>query len=428
MEIVKGSDRRIEEIIKKVADIPEEVENTVREILKNVREQGDEALLEYTFKYDNASLRQSDLKVSPEEIKNAYSHIKEGFISAAKRAKENIVSYHQRQLENSWMIPQKNGVIMGQIVRPMRRVGIYVPGGSGTTPLVSSLLMAALPAKVAGVKEIAVCTPPDRTGEANPHILVAADLIGLDEAYKVGGAQAIGALAYGTETIPRVDTIAGPGTIYTVAAKRQVYGTVGIDFLPGPSEVLIIADHTANPQFVVADMLAQAEHGESSMSIVITTSKKVAEAVRDSIEDKKERFERSALIEGSLEKHGAIVLVDSLDEAINIANRIAPEHIGLMVENPYSFLGRLENVGSVYIGPYSPQAVGDYASGSNHILPTGGTARFSSPLGVYNFLKRSSVVAYTKEGLAELKDTVVKLAEVEGLSAHAHSVRIRFDE
>ena len=426
MEIIKASDRRIEEIIKKVTSIPQEIENTVREILKNVREQGDRALLEYTLEFDKVSLKSGNLKVGTEEISNSYRKVDEDFVVAIKKAKKNIIDYHQRQMENSWMAPGENGVLMGQIVRPMRRVGIYAPAGSA--PLVSSLLMAALPAKVAGVGEIAMCTPPAETGKINPHFLVAANLIGIDEIYSVGAAQAIGALAFGTETIPRVDMIAGPGNIYVVAAKKQVYGTVGIDFLPGPSEVLIIADHKANPQFVVADMLAQAEHGESSMSIVVTTSIEVAEAVRDSIEDKKSKFKRSDLIEGSLEKHGAIVLVDNLDEAIAISNRIAPEHISLMVEEPYSLLGPLENVGSIYIGPFSPQAVGDYASGSNHILPTGGTARFSSPLGVYNFLKRSSVVAYNKDGLADLKDTVVKLAEVEGLDAHAHSIKIRFDE
>lgn len=395
----------------------------VAEILAAVRNGGDEEICALTARFGGPALRPEQLRVTTEEIKAAYDLVEESVLSSLRLAIKNITAYHQKQQANSWFKTDENGVILGQLVRPLCRVGIYVPGGKAAYP--SSVLMNAIPAKVAGVREIAMVSPPAADGSMNPYALVAASEVGISEIYKAGGAQAVAALAYGTASIPRVDKITGPGNIYVTLAKQQVYGQVDIDMLAGPSEVLIIADETANPGFVAADLLSQAEHDEMASAILLTPCRELAVKVQEQIAIQSARLERAEIIKRSLADYGAIVITGDIDRAFDLANLIAPEHLELMLAEPFRWLYRVENAGAVFLGHYSPEPVGDYLAGPNHILPTGGTARFYSPLGVDAFLKRTSLIAYNAPALEQVGADVINLAGVEGLSAHAGAVRIR---
>nr|WP_026487177.1 histidinol dehydrogenase [Caldanaerobius polysaccharolyticus] len=400
-----------------------EVRQTVDRIINDVRERGDEALLEYTAKLDGVQLTPDTLKVTQEEIDAAYSAIDSELIRSMRKAIKNITAYHEKQKQNSWM-DFKDGVIYGQRVRPLDKVGIYVPGGSAAYP--SSVLMNAIPALVAGVKEIVMTTPPGK--KLNSAVLVAAREVGVSAIYRVGGAQAVAALAFGTSTIPRVDKIVGPGNIYVAMAKRAVYGYVDIDMVAGPSEVLVVADETANPRWVAADMLSQAEHDAMASSVLVTPCRELADKVVDELKVQQNKLERRALIARSLEDYGAIILVKDVDDALYIANEVAPEHLELAVKNPFEVLPLVRNAGAVFLGHSAPEPLGDYIAGPNHVLPTSGTARFFSPLSVDDFVKKMSVLYYSRERLEEVKDDIVRMAQVEGLTAHANAVKVRFDE
>lgn len=402
----------------------ESVMKIVEDILQNVRKDGDKALTYYTRKFDCPNI--NEIKVSKDEIKEAYDKVDEDFIDALKAAKENIWDFHEKQKENSMIIPSKAGIMMGRIVRGLEKVGIYVPGGTAAYP--SSVLMNAIPAKVAGVEKIIMTTPPMKDGFVNPNILVAADISGVDEIYKVGGAQAIGALAFGTETIDKVDKIVGPGNIFVAMAKKSVFGFVDIDMIAGPSEILVISDEKGNPEYIAADLMSQAEHDKLASAILVTTSKELAAKVIEELKKQVEKLERKEIILEALKNYGAIIITSNIKEAIEIGNTIAPEHLELMLENPFVYLGDVKNAGSVFLGYYAPEPLGDYMAGPNHVLPTSGTARFFSPLSVDDFIKKSSYLYYSEEALREVKDKVVKLAETEGLTAHANSIKVRFKQ
>jgi histidinol dehydrogenase len=396
-------------------------DSTVREIINAVKSDKDEALLRYTNQFDRCDYSLDDIRVSEKAIQQAYTQVTTEEVAALKIAAENIRRYHQKQMQESWQY-KEDGVTLGQMVRPLQTVGIYVPGGKASYP--SSVLMNAIPAKVAGVERIVMCSPsPD--GKISPHALVAADLAGVSEIYKVGGAQAVAAMAFGTPTIPKVDKIVGPGNIYVALAKRLVYGIVDIDMIAGPSEILIIADDSANPDYVASDLLAQAEHDEEALPVMITCSDAVAEKVQTAIEIQKNKLKRQEIIEVSLKNGCKLFVVESLQAAIDLANRIAPEHLELAVEEPARWMEKINNAGAVFLGHYTPEAIGDYLAGPNHVLPTSGTARFSSPLGVYDFIKKTSIISYTQEALKKNGPQAVILAEMEHLDAHANSVRIR---
>ncbi|MFL0250375.1 histidinol dehydrogenase [Clostridium neuense] len=396
----------------------------VEDILKNVREGGDEALTYYTRKFDCPNI--DNIKVSKGEIKAAYDKVDKDFIEALKTAKDNIWNFHEKQKENSMLVPSKDGIVMGRIVRALEKVGIYVPGGTAAYP--SSVLMNAIPAKVAGVEKIIMTTPPMKDGFVNPNILVAADISGVDEIYKVGGAQAIGALAFGTESVEKVDKIVGPGNIFVAMAKKSVFGFVDIDMIAGPSEILVISDGKGNPEYIAADLMSQAEHDKLASAILVTTSKELAVKVIEELKKQVEKLERKEIILESLKSYGAIIITESIEEAIEIGNIIAPEHLELMLENPFMYLGYVKNAGSVFLGYYAPEPLGDYMAGPNHVLPTSGTARFFSPLSVDDFVKKSSYLYYSENALSEVKDKIVKLAETEGLTAHANSIKVRFKQ
>lgn len=401
------------------------VEGSVREILANVREKGDEALIDYTRRFDCPEFA-APLRVSEQDIAWAAASISPEHREQISEAAHNIRTFHKEQLEKSWFQTRPDGSILGQRVLPVDRVGLYVPGGQGgNTPLLSSMLMNAIPALVAGVPRVAVCTPPRKDGTINPHILAAAHLLDIDEIYRVGGAWSIGAMAYGTQSIDPVDVIAGPGNIYVATAKRLVQGTVGIDMVAGPSEVLVVADSSARPHWLAADMLSQAEHDKLATAILITDSAALAEKTAAELEAQLEVLPRKDIAGASVEANGKIIVTDDLSEAVNIANEIAPEHLELCVERPFDWLGRVRNAGSVFLGHYCPEPLGDYLSGTNHTLPTMGTARFSSPLGVDDFIKRSYFSYYTAEGLESVADDVALFADTEGLHAHAVSATIR---
>jgi len=423
--IWKYSDRDFDQNIKSLVLRSEfdfsEAEGTVREILKEVKRDGDQALLKWTRQLDRADYTLDDLEVTPEEIQRAYDHIELGELEALKLAVDNITRFHQRQVQGSWEY-QEGGVHLGQIIRPLAVAGIYVPGGKASYP--SSVLMNALPAQVAGVETIIMCTPtPD--GVSSPHVLVAADLAGVHRIFKVGGAQAVAAMALGTATIPRVDKIVGPGNIYVALAKRLVFGLVDIDMIAGPSEILILADESARPNFVAADLLSQAEHDEQAVPLLVTPSEKLAHATRDELEKQKKVLPRKEIIEISLRDNCRLIVTESLEQALDLANRIAPEHLELAVENPRQCAAKIKNAGAIFLGHYTPEAIGDYLAGPNHVLPTSGTARFSSPLGVYDFIKRTSLISYTRDELAKQSGACQKLAVMERLEAHANAVRIR---
>lgn len=412
----------IDSLLNRGEDDYTEIDRVVYEIVNSVKKRGDEALIEYTAKFDNVVL--NSLKVTDEEFEEAISIVGDDFLDILEAAKKNIAEYHEKQLQNSWMTNDKEGIILGQIIRPLARVGIYVPGGKAAYP--STVLMNAVPAKVAGVGAIAMVTPPTKEGKVNPYILAAAKVAGVTEVYKIGGAQSVAALAYGTETIESVDKIVGPGNIYVARAKRAVFGLVDIDMIAGPSEICILAGEGKNPSFIAADLLSQAEHDEMASSILVTTSKALALKVKKELEIQTEALDRKEIIEKSLEDYGYIFIAKDIDEAIEISNEIAPEHLEVMFDNPFELLPKIKNAGAIFLGEYTPEPVGDYFAGPNHTLPTSGTAKFSSPLGTYDFMKKSSLLYYNKEALREIKDKVVSFTEAEGLSAHGNSIKVRF--
>ena len=394
---------------------------TVREILKQIKERGDAALLEYTSRFDQYDLPVKKIKVTRGEIDEARNKVDDKEIDALRRAAENIREFHERQVQRSWEY-KKNGVLLGQSIRPLETAGIYVPGGKASYP--SSVLMNAIPAKVAGVEKVVMCSPISN-GQCSPHVLVAAEIAGVDSIFKVGGAQAIGAMAYGTNTIPRVDKIVGPGNIYVALAKRMVFGLVDIDMIAGPSEILIVADESAHADFIAADLLSQAEHDEQAVPILVTCSEKLAQDVMRELEKQAGRLNRQSIIKESLSDQCRLFVVESLGEAIKVANDIAPEHLELAVKEPQDCAEQIRNAGAIFLGHYTPEAVGDYLAGPNHVLPTSGTARFSSPLGVYDFIKRTSIMSYSPEALEKAAPLIRILADMEQLDAHANAVDLR---
>ncbi len=402
-----------------------EVTETVGEILANVKDRGDTALLEYTQRFDGVKLERDRIRVRDEEIDRAYRETDQSLLKIIRKAAKNIRDFHELQKEKSWFTAEPGGVILGQLIRPLKLVGVYVPGG--TAPLVSSVLMNIIPAKAAGVKKIIMATPPMKDGSVSPAMLAAAREAGADEIYRVGGAQAIGAMAFGTETVPRVEKIVGPGNIYVATAKRLVFGCCDIDMFAGPSEIVIVADDSANPVYVAADLLSQAEHDLMASAVLVTMSERMAEEVCKELERQKACLSRRDIIEKSLKEYGAIVIVNGLEEAIDVVNAIAPEHLELCVAEPFSLLGDTVNAGAIFLGNYSSEPLGDYFAGPNHVLPTGGTARFFSPLNLSDFMKKSSIVYYTREALGKVKDDVTGFAEAEGLIAHSNAIRVRFE-
>lgn len=404
-------------------EIDASVTKTVQEIIDDVRRRGDDAVKNYTLKFDGVDIAQFEL--SSEDIDKAYNEVPEKIRESLKRAAANIRDFHERQKQQSWITTKENGVMLGQRIRGLARVGIYVPGGRAAYP--SSVLMNAIPAKVAGVREIIMVTPPSKDGKVNPNILAAAKVAGVDRVFAVGGAQAVAALAYGTKTIPKVDKIVGPGNIFVATAKRLCYGAVDIDMIAGPSEILVIADNTAEPRFLAADLMSQAEHDPMACAILLTTSLEIAQATASEIERQKRTLSKRSIIDESFEKFGAMIVCETLDDCIDIANEISPEHLELMVENPMEYFGRIDNAGSVFLGKYAPEPLGDYFAGPNHVLPTSGTARFFSPLSVDSFVKKSSFIYYTKDALGSAASDIVTLADCEGLTAHANSIKVRFD-
>lgn len=397
-----------------------DVEQVVRDIVDNVRRDGDRALFEYTKAFDKIDITTGTIKVTPEEFDAAYSLVESEFLGALKQAKERITAFHVKQKENSWFMTE-NGAFLGQLVRPVERAGIYVPGGRAPYP--SSVLMNAIPAKVAGVEEIAMVVP----GAIRPEVLVAAAEVGVTEVYKIGGAQAIAALAFGTESVRKVDVISGPGNIYVTLAKKMVVGYVDIDMLAGPSEVVVVADGSAKPNYIAADLLAQAEHDPDATAILITDSEALAEKALAAVKLQLSRLDRKDIAEKSLSDNGRIFIVTSISEALRLANSIAPEHLELMIENPLEALSSIKHAGAIFLGAYTPEAVGDYVAGPNHILPTGGTARFYSPLSVDTFLKKSSVLNFSKQALGIVADAAITIADSEGFTGHAQSVKYRMD-
>lgn len=401
-------------------------EAAVAEILANIKEKGDEALFAYTKEFDKTQINAETIRVTEEEIKEAYEKVDPALIAVIRKALVNIRRYHEKQLQNSWFTSGENGTMLGQKVTPLSRVGVYVPGGKAVYP--SSVLMNIVPAKVAGVSRIIMTTPPGKDGKVNPSTLVAAREAGADEIYKAGGAQAIGALAYGTKSIPKVDKIVGPGNIFVALAKKAVYGYVSIDSVAGPSEILVLADETANPRFVAADLLSQAEHDELASAILITTSRELADRVDEEVKNFVEVLSRKEIISKSLENFGYILIAENMEEAIEAANAIASEHMEIVTANPFEVMMKVRNAGAIFIGEYSSEPLGDYFAGPNHVLPTNGTAKFFSPLSVDDFVKKSSIVYYSKEALREIHKDIIQFAESEQLTAHANSIAVRFEE
>ena len=398
----------------------------VTRIIADVKKNGDKALITYVNRFDSPKLDIRSLKVSPAEWRQAANNVSRPFMRALNRAFVQIEAFHQKQLTRSWLDTPKAGKLLGQLVNPVDSAGVYVPGGTGgKTPLVSSVLMGAIPAKIAGVRTISLVTPPDKDGAVNPHILVAAKKVGVDAVYKIGSAWAIAALAYGTETVPQCNVIVGPGNIYVTLAKKILAGTVGIDIIAGPSEILIIADSTATPAFIAADLLSQAEHDRFASAVMVTTSAKLAQAVAEAVDKQLENLSRKDIAAKSLETYGAIMIVPDIETAFEFANRIAPEHLELHIQHPLEQIGRIQNAGAVFIGDYTPEPVGDYIAGPNHVLPTAGTARFASALSVDNFIKKTSLIYYSKEAFRKEAADIMRLAETEGLDAHANSVKVR---
>ncbi|MBS1125345.1 MAG: histidinol dehydrogenase [Nitrospirae bacterium] len=426
MKILDSKQKDIVAELKRLIDrgetATEEVAATVKEVVERVRKEGDPAVLAYTEKFDRVKLTLKDIRVTPDEVKDAYSRVDPKKVDALKLAARNIRSFHEKQKVSSWVSQEADGVILGQLARPIRSAGVYVPGGKACYP--SSVLMNVIPAKVAGVEQLVMCSPVPG-GVLNPYILVAADIAGVSEIYKIGGAQAIAALAYGTATVPKVDKIVGPGNIYVATAKRYVFGQVDIDMIAGPSEVLVIADDSADPSFVAADLLSQAEHDELASAILVTTSRALAERVDAEMGRQMATLIRKEIARKAIDRFGAIVIVETLQEAAEVSNAIAPEHLELSVEKPFELLALIRNAGAIFLGHFTPESVGDYVAGPNHVLPTGGTARFFSPLSTDSFMKKSSLIFYTQEGLDKVGEAVMQIADVEGLEAHGNTIRVR---
>ncbi|MBC1550098.1 histidinol dehydrogenase [Listeria sp. FSL L7-1434] len=425
MKIVTGTTAAILNELKSntTTTTSQQVETAVKAIIEKVKTAGDQALLDYTSQFDGVKL--TELRVPNANIQAATTKVDSAFLDALRQAKTNIESFHSKQKQHAFLDSEKDGVIRGQLIRPLETVGVYVPGGTAAYP--SSVLMNVLPAKIAGVKRIVMITPPGENG-INPHVLAAAQLAGVDEIFQVGGAHGIAALAYGTESIPKVDKIVGPGNIYVATAKREVFGLVDIDMIAGPSEIVVLADETANPTFIAADLLSQAEHDTLARAILITTSEKIAQLTKTEIAKQLETLPRKAIAQESIETQGKIIITANTKEMFDIMNEIAPEHLEVQLENPMNYLHHIKNAGSIFLGSYASEPLGDYFAGPNHVLPTSGTAKFFSPLGVEDFTKRSAFISYTKEALAKEKDAIILLANKEGLDAHAKAIQIRFEE
>lgn len=413
----------ITELKERCEETEQEIVVSVKGILSKVKEEGDKALFEFTKNFDKVDL--TSLEVSEEELEQCFEKVEENFIQALKEAKVNIEAYHEKQKANGFLLTKDKGVYLGQRVLPLERVGVYVPGGTAAYP--SSVLMNVIPAKVAGVDEIIMVTPPDKNGGINPYIGVAAKIAGIDKIYKVGGAQAVGALAYGTETIPKVDKIVGPGNIFVATAKRLVFGQVDIDMIAGPSEILVIADEKSDPVYVAADLMSQAEHDKLASAILVTTSKDLYEKVEVELDKQAKTLEREEIIRTSLNDFGKAIICSSIEECIDVSNSIAPEHLEIMVDEPMQYLGLVRNAGSVFLGRYCPEPIGDYFGGTNHVLPTSGTARFFSALSVDSFIKKSSFIYYSKEAIIENGEKIITMADKEGLTAHANSIKVRLN-
>ncbi len=418
----KAEKELIAQLKARSGETSKKVTESVTEIIEAVRLEGDTALDRYTKLFDG-SLPEK-LEVTKEEMEAAVNSVAPEFLIAVKNAAERIKDFHARQKQQSWLTTKENGVILGQRIRGLKRVGLYVPGGTAAYP--SSVLMNAIPAKIAGVEELIMVTPPMKNGGANPHILTAAYVAGVDRVFLAGGAQAVAALAYGTKRVPKVDKIVGPGNIYVATAKKLLYGVVDIDMIAGPSEILIVADDSAKPEFLAADLMSQAEHDVLASAILLTNSERIASETVETLKHQVEDMPRKDIIKKSLKDYGAIIVCQNLSEAVDFANELAPEHLEMCVENPMEYIGRMDNAGSVFLGNYSPEPLGDYYAGPNHVLPTGGTARFFSPLSVDSFVKKSSFIYYTESALSQDKDDVITLAEAEGLGAHANSIKVRF--
>lgn len=416
----------LEDLLKRSPNSYAQYEASVQEILDKVRKERDTAVFSYTEQFDGVKIHAGNVLVTEEEIQEAYAQVDVELLRIVRKALKNIESFHQKQMQYSWFDSKPDGTMLGQKVTALQRVGVYVPGGKAAYP--SSVLMNIMPAKVAGVEEIIMVTPPGRDGKVNPTTLVAAKEAGADAVYKVGGAQAIAALAFGTESIPKVDKIVGPGNIYVALAKKAVYGHVSIDSIAGPSEILVLADDTANPCYVAADLLSQAEHDELASAILVTTSSHLAEQVSEEAENFIRQLSRGGIIQKSLDNYGHILVAETLEDAIDAANEIASEHLEIMTKDPYQVMTKIRNAGAIFIGEYSSEPLGDYFAGPNHILPTNGTAKFFSPLSVDDFLKKSSIIAYSKEALKEIHADIEQFAEAEQLTAHANSIRVRFEE
>ena len=416
----------LEDLLKRSPNQYSAYEKDVAKILEDVKREGDEALFGYTARFDGAHLDAETVRVTEQEIQEAYDQIDEELLGIIRRALHNIRTYHEKQRQNSWFDSRPDGTILGQKVTALARVGVYVPGGKAAYP--SSVLMNIAPAKAAGVDEIIMVTPPDKNGKVTPTTLVAAKEAGADVVYKIGGAQAIGALAYGTKSIPKVDKIVGPGNIYVALAKKAVYGHVSIDAIAGPSEILVIADDSANPSYVAADLLSQAEHDELASAILVTTSEELADAVSKEVDRFTAQLSRKEIIQKSLDNYGYILIAESMDEAISIANEIASEHLEIQTKNPYDVMTKIRNAGAIFIGEYSSEPLGDYFAGPNHVLPTNGTAKFFSPLSVDDFIKKSSIIAYSKEALEKVHEDIESFAAAERLTAHANSIHVRFNK
>ena len=415
----------LEDLLKRSPNSYGKYEESVREILDAVRERRDEALFEYTKRFDGADINASNILVTEGEIEEAYGMVDPNLLEVILKALVNIRSYHEKQMQYSWFDSKPDGTLLGQKVTALQRIGIYVPGGKAAYP--SSVLMNVMPAKVAGVEEIIMVTPPGKDGRVTPTTLVAAKEAGVDKIYKAGGAQAVGALAYGTESIPKVDKIVGPGNIYVALAKKAVYGHVSIDSIAGPSEILVLADETANPRYAAADLLSQAEHDELASAILVTTSMELAKQVSEWVKRFTEELSRGEIIQKSLDNYGHILVADNMEEAIDAANEIASEHLEIMTADPFNVMTRIRNAGAIFIGEYSSEPLGDYFAGPNHVLPTNGTAKFFSSLSVDDFIKKSSIISYSREALEKIHTDIEQFAEAEHLTAHANSIRVRFD-
>lgn len=416
----------LENLLKRSPNSYGEFEGRVNEIIENVREKRDAAIFDYTKRFDGADINAENILVTEDEIKEAYEKVDEKLLEVIRKALVNIRKYHEKQRQYSWFDSEESGIILGQKVTALEKVGVYVPGGKAVYP--SSVLMNIVPARVAGVKKIVMTTPPGKDGKVNPATLVAAKEAGVDAIYKVGGAQAIAALAFGTESVPKVDKIVGPGNIYVALAKKAVFGFVSIDSIAGPSEIMVLADETANPRFVAADLLSQAEHDEMASAILVTTSRDLAEQVSKEVEGFVAQLSRKKIIQKSLDNYGYILVAESMDEAIATVNEIASEHLELVTKNPFETMTKIRNAGAIFVGEYSSEPLGDYFAGPNHVLPTNGTAKFFSPLSVDDFIKKSSIISYSREALEPIYKDIVQFAECEQLTAHANSIRVRFED